>query len=77
MRGRCPELDEVPAVPAATDAYEDRRGIIPDVGFEYDRCGAPGEPSLVISRLPLLRGQVTDPPIFLFSLGFPYELHYP
>ena len=45
MRGKLLEADwGAPAVPAATDAYEDRRGIIPEVGFEYDRWGAPGEP---------------------------------
>ena len=31
-------------MPAATEAYDDRRGITPTFGLEYDTCGAPGKP---------------------------------
>lgn len=30
--------------PAATDAYDERRGLFAVAGVEYDKCGARGEP---------------------------------
>ena len=52
---------EAAAVPAATEAYEDRRGAIPALGPEY--CAEGGVPVEPWGRVLVITGQVMSLPM--------------